>query len=78
MLEKQRSLGVLRARLIRTDDGLFQADYSGEINPDPSDARDIPDRHIATSAADLRIWVEQMAGRLGYERVIWDEGEDGQ
>jgi hypothetical protein len=52
---------------------LFRADYSGEINPDPSDARDIPDYHVATSAKDVKVWVEQMAEGLGYDRVVWDE-----
>ena len=73
MLEKERSLGVLHARMRQVQGGLFRAEYSGEINPDPSDARDIPDYHVGTSAQDVRIWVEQMAEGLGYERVVWDE-----
>jgi hypothetical protein len=51
---------------------LFRAEY-GEINPEPSDARDIPDYHVGTSAKDVKIWVEQMAEGLGYDRVVWDE-----
>ena len=73
MLEKQRSLGVLHARLRQVEGELFRAEYSGEINPDPSDARDIPDYHVGTSANDVKIWVEQMAAGLGYDRVVWDE-----
>ena len=73
MLEKQRSLGVLHARLRQVEGELFRAEYSGEINPDPSDARDIPDYHVGTSANDVKLWVEQMAAGLGYDRVVWDE-----
>jgi hypothetical protein len=73
MLEKRRSLGTLHARMRRAGDQLFRAEYSGEINPDPSDARDIPDYHVGTTAADVKIWVEQMAQGLGYDRVVWDE-----
>ena len=36
------------------------------------DAREIPDRHVGTSAQEVKLWVEQMAVGLGYERVIWD------
>jgi len=73
MLEKPRSLGVLHARMRQVEGELFRAEYSGEINPDPSDARDIPDYHVGTSVTDVKIWVEQMAVRLGYDRVVWDE-----
>ena len=73
MFEKQRSLGVLRARMRQVEGELFRAEYSGEINPEPTDARDIPDYHVGTSAKDVKIWVEQMAKGLGYERVVWDE-----
>jgi hypothetical protein len=73
MFEKQRSLGVLRARMRQVEGELFRAEYSGEINPEPTDARDIPDYHVGTSAKDVKIWVEQMARGLGYDRVEWDE-----
>jgi hypothetical protein len=73
MLEKRRSLGVLHARLRQVEGELFRAEYSGEINPDPSDARDIPDYHVGTTADGVKIWVEQMAEGLGYDRVVWDE-----
>ena len=43
MLEKRRSLGDLHARMRAVQGGLFRAEYSGEINPESSDARDIPD-----------------------------------
>ena len=61
------------ARMRQVEDELFRAEYSGEINPDPSDARDIPDYHVGTSATDVKVWVEQMATGLGYDRVEWDE-----
>jgi hypothetical protein len=77
MLEKRRSLGVLHARMRQVEDELFRAEYSGEINPDPSDARDIPDYHVGTTAADVKVWVEQMAKGLGYERVVWEETPAG-
>jgi hypothetical protein len=73
MLEKQRSLGVFHARMRQVEEELFRAEYSGEINPDPTNARDIPDYHLGTSARDVRIWVEQMAQGLGYDSVVWDE-----
>jgi hypothetical protein len=38
-----------------------------------STERDIPDYHLGTSIADVKIWVEQMALGLGYEQVTWDE-----
>jgi hypothetical protein len=73
VLERQSSLGEFHARLRKVEDGLYRAEYSGEINPENPDAREIPDYHVGTSAADVRIWVEQMALRLGYDRVVWDE-----
>jgi len=73
MLEKRRSLGDLHARMRPVEGELFRAEYSGEINPESSDARDIPDYHVSTSAEDVKIWVEQMARGLGYDRVVWDE-----
>ena len=56
MLEKRRSLGDLHARMRAIQGGLFRAEYSGEINPESSDARDIPDYHVSTSAEDVKIW----------------------
>jgi hypothetical protein len=43
MLEKRRSLGDLHARMRAVEGELFRVKYSGEINPESSDARDIPD-----------------------------------
>ena len=72
MLEKKRPLGEFHARLREVEEGLYLAEYSGEINPKNPDAREIPDRHVGTSAQEVKLWVEQMAVGLGYERVIWD------
>lgn len=71
-LEKRGSLGDFHASLREVEQGLFRAEYSGEINPENPDAREIPDFHVGTSAQDVRIWVEQMAQGLGYSRVVWD------
>ena len=72
MLEKRRTLGDLHARMRAVQGGLFRTEYSGEINPESSD-QDIPDYHVSTRAEDAKIWVEQMAKGLGYERFVWDE-----
>lgn len=72
MLEKRRSLGDFHARLRKVEDGLYRAEYSGEINPEEPDAREIPDYHLGTSVDDVKVWVEQMAVGLGYRRVVWD------
>ena len=66
--------GVLHAVLREVEPGLFRAEYSGEINPDRPDEREIPDYHIGTDAAGVRNWVEEMAAGMGYERVVWDQG----
>ena len=71
MFEKKRPLGEFHASLREVEQGLYVAEYSGEINPEDPDARGIPDRHVGTSAQDVKVWVEQMAVGLGYERVIW-------
>jgi hypothetical protein len=53
--------------------GLFRAGYSGEINPQDPDKREIHDFHVGTDAAGVKHWVEEMAAGLGYERVaVWD------
>jgi hypothetical protein len=77
VFEKNRPLGEFHASLRQVEDGLFRAEYSGEINPDRPDARQIPDVHVGTSAADVKIWVEQMAKNLGYTRVVWDNLPEG-
>ena len=66
------SKGDLHASLTQMEANLFRAEYLGEINPADPDARAIPDFHIGTSADEVRVWVEQMARAMGYNRVIWD------
>jgi hypothetical protein len=46
--------------------------HPGELNPEASDARDLPDSHLGTSEREVRLWVEQMAKSLGYAQVVWD------
>lgn len=65
--------GPFRARLRHTG-GVFRAEYSGEINPQEPDAREILDFHIGTEAQEVKAWVEQMARGLGYTEVVWEEG----
>ncbi|MBN8927037.1 MAG: hypothetical protein BGO51_05230 [Rhodospirillales bacterium 69-11] len=73
MLEKQpMARGSFHARLRQMGDGVFRAEYSGEINPENSDAREIPDYHVGTSAEGVTMWVEEMARRLGYTEVVWE------
>ncbi len=73
VLERKRTLGVLHARMRQVEDELYRAEYSGEINPENPDEREIPDYHVGTSVADVKVWVEEMAKTLGYDRVVWDE-----
>ncbi|HVY13973.1 MAG TPA: hypothetical protein VHB27_02005 [Rhodopila sp.] len=63
---------VLHATLKEVEPGLFRASYPGEMNgTDEPSGGQLPDSHIGTSRDDVRIWVEQMAVQLGYERVEW-------
>jgi hypothetical protein len=59
MLEKRSPRGVFHARMRQVEDQLFRAEYSGEINPEPTDARNLPDYHVGASAQEVKIWVEQ-------------------
>ena len=72
-LQKHGRPGELHAVLRQVGEGLYRADYPGEINPDRTDEREIPDMHLGTSAQEVKTWVEQMAVGMGYERVVWDE-----
>ena len=73
VLEKWRHRGDFHAILRRVEDGVFRAEYSGEIDPENLDEREILDYHLGTSVSDVKVWVEQMAQGLGYQRVVWDE-----
>lgn len=72
VFQRQQSRGDFHASLREVEPGIFRAEYSGEINPDHPDEREIPDYHVGTSAAEVKTWVEQMALRLGYNRIVWD------
>lgn len=65
--------GSLRAVLREVEPGLFRAEYTGEINPENPDDREIPDFHVGTDAGGVKNWVEEMATRMGYESVLWDK-----
>ena len=67
--------GTMHAVLREVEPGLFRAEYSGEINPDRPDEREIPDFHIGTDADGVKNWVEEMAAGLGYDGVVWDAAE---
>lgn len=73
VLERRGARGDFHAILRQVEERVFRADYSGEINPENPDEREILDYHLGTSATDVKIWVEQMAFGLGYQRVVWDE-----
>lgn len=64
--------GILHATMDEVEPGLFRADYPGEMNgSDVPGGGQLPDRHVATSRDDVRVWVEQMAASLGYDCVEW-------
>jgi hypothetical protein len=54
VLEKQRPRGEFHARMKEVDEGLYCAEYSGEINPENSNQQDIPDYHLGTSIAEVK------------------------
>jgi hypothetical protein len=64
--------GEFHAAIREMEPGVFRAEYRGELNPEDPDARELPDYHVGTSVADVKIWVEQMAQSMGYARVVWD------
>lgn len=72
MVDAQRSRGEFHAIMREMEPGVFRAEYRGEMNPQQTDARTLPDYHLGNSRDDVRIWVEQMARAMGYERVVWD------
>jgi len=63
---------VLRAKMSKTPDGMFKAEYAGEFNPHNPQEREIPDSHVGTKAAEVKFWVEEMAKGMGYAGVIWE------
>jgi pyruvate dehydrogenase (quinone) len=45
---------------------------TGEINPHDPEEREIPDFHIGTDPAAVKLWGEEMGTGLGYGKVVWD------
>jgi hypothetical protein len=64
---------AFHARIRQVETNVFRAEYSGEINPENPDEREVLDYHIGTSVADVRTWVNEMAKGLGYTEVVWDQ-----
>ena len=71
----------------QTPDGLFLAEYSSEIDqaalnkqpvsgPGADTAPGMPDSHLGTEEASVRLWVEQMAKGMGYSQVMWEAGTE--
>jgi hypothetical protein len=69
--------GTMHALLREVEPGLYRAEYSGEINPERPDEREIPDFHVGTDPAAVKLWVEAMAAGLGYDGVVWDAADRG-
>ena len=63
---------ILHARMTTSSDGMYKAEYTGELNPQNPDEREFPDSHLGTTESEVRMWVEEMAKGLGYARVVWD------
>jgi hypothetical protein len=64
--------GEFHAEIRAMEPGLLRSQYRGELNPEPPDARELPDFHVDTSVNDVKVWVEQMAKSVGYSRIVWD------
>lgn len=69
--QRQATRGDFHAAMREVEPGVFRAEYRGEMNPEHSDQRELPDFHLGTSIADVKIWTEQMARTMGYARVVW-------
>ena len=65
--------GEFHAVLRRMEDGVYRAEYAGELNPENPDDRELSDFHLSTSVKSAKLWVEQMAQGMGYSRVVWDQ-----
>lgn len=75
MEERTPTRGALHATLREVESGVYQAEYKGEMNPEsPADERAFPDMHVGTDRDGVRMWVEEMARAMGYERVEWEHG----
>ena len=66
-------LGVLRARLIEVEPGLFKAEYVEDDRERQEAAISAPDQHIGMDRDGVRNFVEEYAERAGYSAVRWEE-----
>lgn len=64
--------GAFHAAIQEVQPGVFRAQYRGELNPEHPDEGEFPDCPIGTSVDGVKIWTQQMARTMGYERVVWD------
>ncbi len=71
------------AEMDEPEPGLFRATYRGDTNPDVgageievSGGGILPDQHVGTDAAAVKLWVEQLAQSRGFPRVVWDRLPD--
>ncbi|MGH7209869.1 MAG: hypothetical protein ACREF1_00190 [Acetobacteraceae bacterium] len=67
------------AEMDEPEPGVFRATYRADTNPDRGaseievgDPRILPDMHVGTDAAGVKMWVEQLAASRGYQKVVWD------
>lgn len=72
----EKRSGTRRARLREVASGLFSAEYPGDMNSDNAGPETFPDAHIGTNASGVKIWVEEMAAGLSYDRVVWEPAEE--
>ena len=71
MSDQPPTRGTLRATLREVEQGIFRAEYHGELNPENADEREFPDTHVGTDPVAVRTWVEEMARGMGYAGVTW-------
>jgi hypothetical protein len=67
------------AEMDEPEPNLFRATYRADMNPDQgaselevSGPQILPDMHVGTDAAGVKMWVEQLAASRGYSSVVWD------
>ncbi len=65
---------ALRARIGRTRDGMFRADYTSAPNADRRAAPTMPDSPVMLTEGEQRAWVEQIARWSGFSHVAWEDG----
>ena len=68
--------GDFHARIREVEDGLYLAEFTGELNPDNPDAREWTDSHLSTSLDEAKVFVENLARTENYARVVWESLPD--